>query len=260
MLPKPAHLGPAYAAQFSDMSVVEAYHLRPPYPSEASEVLGRLVVDQPRAVLDVGCGTGELARPLARLVSRVDALDPSAGMLAKGSLLFGGDASNLRWIHGSAEATLLDGPYALIVAGASLHWMEWDVAIPRFRTMLTPSGMLVIVEDHEVPNPWDADLGALIQCLSTNQDYQPYDLIEELEHRHLFHQIGRYETAPVPFEQSLAEYVESFHARNGLSRDRMHPDAAAAFDQELVALMKPHIVDNMVHRRTLASLVWGRPA
>ncbi len=33
MVPKPDHLGPDYAAQFQDRSVVAAYHHRPPYPA-----------------------------------------------------------------------------------------------------------------------------------------------------------------------------------------------------------------------------------
>lgn len=260
MLPKPAHLGPTYAAQFADPSVVAAYHLRPPYPAETFEVLARFVVDQPGTVLDVGCGTGELARPLANLVTRVDALDPSAGMLAKGRLLPGGETTNLRWLHGFAEDAPLDGSYALIVAGASLHWMAWDLVLPRFRRMLTSGGMLVVVEDHAMPDPWDADLRSLIQRFSTNRDYQPYNLIEELEHRGLFHTLGRHDTAPTPFEQPLTEYVESFHARNGLSRDRMDPVDAETFDRELIGLVKPYISDATVHRRILASLVWGYPA
>lgn len=65
-----------------------------------------------------------------------------------------------KWIHGFAEDAPLAGPYALIVAGASLHWMAWDVVLPRFRGMLTPRRTLVIVEYHETPKPWDADLGA----------------------------------------------------------------------------------------------------
>ena len=32
MIPKPAHLGPDYAAQFQDAAVAGAYHTRPPYP------------------------------------------------------------------------------------------------------------------------------------------------------------------------------------------------------------------------------------
>lgn len=30
--PKPSHLGPQYAAQFQDPSVVSVYHHRPPVP------------------------------------------------------------------------------------------------------------------------------------------------------------------------------------------------------------------------------------
>lgn len=55
---------PEYASVFRDSSVVRAYHHRPPYQLEAIEYLAGLVGDTPRAVLDVGCGTGDIARPL----------------------------------------------------------------------------------------------------------------------------------------------------------------------------------------------------
>src|SRR5262249_55186769 len=63
--PKPDHLGPEYAAQFGDPSVVAAYRHRPPYPAEVFDILVGLIADEPRAVLDVGTGTGEIARGLA---------------------------------------------------------------------------------------------------------------------------------------------------------------------------------------------------
>ena len=63
--PKPSHLGPVYAAQFADPSVVAAYHLRPPYPPETLAILLGLIGEGPSAVLDVCCGTGSLARGLA---------------------------------------------------------------------------------------------------------------------------------------------------------------------------------------------------
>jgi trans-aconitate methyltransferase len=85
-------------------------------------------------------------------VVRVDAVDPSAGMLDRGRSLPGGDAPNLAWIHGTAEAAPLRGPYALIVAGASLHWMAWDVVVPRFRDLLNPGGVLAVVDDAEEAN------------------------------------------------------------------------------------------------------------
>ena len=77
MLPKPKHLGPEYAAQFADAAIVAASHHRPPSPGGRLDLLAALAVDEPRAVLDVGCGTGDVARPLAAKVARLDAVDRS---------------------------------------------------------------------------------------------------------------------------------------------------------------------------------------
>ena len=127
-----------YGAQFSDAGVVAAYGCRPPYPAAVFPMLAALARDTPRAALDAGCGRGELARPLSRLLDRVDALDLSPGMIAAGRALPDGDRTNLRWILGGAEDAPLNPPYALITAGSSLHWMEWAVVLPRFRAALTP--------------------------------------------------------------------------------------------------------------------------
>jgi ubiquinone/menaquinone biosynthesis C-methylase UbiE len=64
--------------------LVSAYPARPAYPSAVIALLADLVHDTPRVVLDIGCGTGELARRLALLVDRVDAVDFSSGMLVWG--------------------------------------------------------------------------------------------------------------------------------------------------------------------------------
>ena len=64
MIQKPKHLGVQYAEVFKDASVVEAYQYRPSYPAEVFEILSGLITTEPRHVLDVGCGTGFLARNL----------------------------------------------------------------------------------------------------------------------------------------------------------------------------------------------------
>jgi len=55
---RPHHLGPEYSTRFKDPSIVEAYHLRLPYPAEIFEILTGLISDEPRSVLDAGSGTG----------------------------------------------------------------------------------------------------------------------------------------------------------------------------------------------------------
>src|SRR6478736_3182355 len=103
MLPKPKHLEPQYGAQFQDGSVVEAYPMRPPYPPEVFQILLGVIEDEPRIVLDLGCGTGDIARNLAPHVERLDAVDPSPAMLAKARSLPGGDDPHLHWIETTAE-------------------------------------------------------------------------------------------------------------------------------------------------------------
>ena len=82
-IPKPKHLSRDYADQFGDAAVVAAYHHRPAYPTQVFPALRDLVVGTPRFVLDLGCGTGDVARPLAAVVDAVDAIDCSPRMLAR---------------------------------------------------------------------------------------------------------------------------------------------------------------------------------
>ena len=259
MLPKPKHLGPEYAAQFQDAAVVAAYTARPPYPAAIFETLAGLAMARPGGVLDVGCGTGDVARRLAPLVDRLDAVDASARMIALARTLPGGDAPNVRWIVGSAEDAPLDPPYALITAGESLHWMDWATVMPRFRGALVPGGYLAIVERAEQPTPWSEDLLRLIQRYSTNKDFQPYNVIAELEARSLFTRTGHRTMEPEPFEQSVAAYIESIHSRNGFPRDRMPPEEALAFDAAVRELVAPHARDGIVQLKIAAEATWGVP-
>lgn len=260
MIPKPRHLGPDYAAQFADPGIVAAYHHRLPYPAELFTVLDRLIVDTPRVVLDLGCGTGEIARRLAERVERIDAVDPSPGMIARARQMPGGDDPRIAWIRTGAEDAPLRGPYALVTAGESLHWMEWDVVLPRLSEVLSPSGALAIVSRREPPVPWTAELSRLLQRFSTNREWRPYDVVAELEQRALFTAMGQHRTEPVHVMQAVGDYVESFHSRNGFSRDRMTTDAARAFDEALAALVAPHAPDGIVTLQIVGEIHWGTPA
>src|SRR5205085_11971194 len=105
--PKPDFLSDEAAAAFQDADVAAAYQHRPPYPPAVFDILVTLVVDQPRHVLDVGCGTGFLARHLVERVERVDAVDLSHALIGEGQGLAGGEQPRLAWGVGSAEAAAL---------------------------------------------------------------------------------------------------------------------------------------------------------
>ena len=256
---KPSHLGFPYAEQFKDPSLVAVYHYRRPYPDEAINKLVALVKDSPRTILDVGCGTGDLARRLVHHVERVDAVDCSAPMIEKGRTLPGGDHPRLNWISGRVEEAAFQPPYALITAGESLYWMAWEVVFPRFHRLLTPGGYLAIVARGTEPQPWDADVRALSERYSTTQEEVPYDLTEELEQHHLFQSQGVLHTRPVPFVQSAEAYVQALHSRNGFSRERMGEQAARAFGEEVRKAIAPFLQKGRLHLSVVSTVVWGLP-
>jgi|SRR5579871_3064872 len=258
--PKPSHLSRRDAEQFQDESVVEAYPLRPAYPAEVFDILLGLLDRECRYVLDVGCGTGEIARRLAPLVERIDAVDFSPAMIRKGKHLPGGDLHNLRWICSAVEDAALSPPYGLVTAAASLHWMDWDVVLPRFRETLSPNDCLAIIEDKVQPTPCPEALWPLVRRCSTNQEYQPYDLIVELEKRGLFLKKGEHLTDHTLFQQPVEDYVESFHARNGFSRDHMSRENAEAFDGQAREMLLRAFPDGIAQLTVEARVVWGMPA
>jgi 8-oxo-dGTP pyrophosphatase MutT (NUDIX family)/SAM-dependent methyltransferase len=260
--PKPAQWGPNYGSVFAEPGVAEAYCHRPPYPPAAIVALTELLAPvAPARVLDAGCGTGFVARPLAPLVAHVDAVDIAATMLAAGRAAPGGDHPHLRWACSPLETFAADPPYALIVAGSSLHWMEWKLVLPRFAAWLAPGGLLALLDEHSEPTPWGTEVGPVIARFSTNPDFRPYStrtIADELTQRGLFAERGSRQIEPVPFTQTVAEYIASFHARNGLAPNRMG-DSASEFDAALVAILARHCPDGLVRLQVGARLIWGTP-
>jgi hypothetical protein len=88
--------------------------------------------------------------------------------------------------------------------------MDWHRVLPAIRATLSPRGRLAIVLDRRLDTvPWWSALQPLIPLYSTNRDFQPYDLLEELATRQLFHPEGRATATPVRFSQSVEDYIES---------------------------------------------------
>ncbi|HEX6447028.1 MAG TPA: class I SAM-dependent methyltransferase [Streptosporangiales bacterium] len=248
------------AATFAHAGVAAAYRHRPPYPAEVFDILESLVVDRPRTALDLGAGEGALARPLAERLDRVDAVDASAAMVEAGRRRPGGDRANLQWIVGAVEDCPLAGPYALVTAGASLHWMEWRATTSRLVSAMTGGAQLAIVEHEPCELPWRDELVAVIRRHSRSTGYDPgFSLPDALADAGCFRPAGHIETRPVPFRQSVADYVEQFHSTASLARELMPDGEAAAFDDAVTRLVTPWAVDGVLALAVVATVVWGRP-
>jgi len=238
--PKPGGLGPEYAAQFDDESVVAAYDARPPYPDSLLPLITEAAgVPRPR-ILDLGCGTGELARRLAPHAGTVVAVDRSPRMIAAAKRLPGGDTPALAWVVGDVETAPFSGPFDLALAAESFHWFDWARACARIAAAVRTRRLLIVEGRYEVDAPWSDALAALIAADSTNREFEPYDLVEALVSRGLLVIETRRRLGPERFTQSVDAYVRSIHSRNGFSLDRMPPASARAFDAGVRDLVAPH--------------------
>jgi len=246
-----------HARRWQDRDAARSYRNRPPYPPELFDRLDTLIADQPRHVLDVGCGTGKVARELAPRVARVDAVDLAVEMIEEGKRLPGGDASNLRWWVGRAEETPLDPPYALIVGGESLHWMAFAVLLPRFARALTPNGVLAVVRvEDSAPAPWREGLLEIIRRHSTAKDRAPFDMLAAWESAGLFRRLGGGFTAELPFAQSVEAFIDAHHAMSSLTRAHIDADR---FDREVRELLAPHAPDGTLRRPIRGQIDYGKP-
>ena len=256
---RPADRG-QLAAVFGHAGVADAYRHRPPYPPEVFDILERIIADRPRRVLDLGAGDGALARPLAARVDHVDALDISAAMVEAGRRRPGGQQRNLRWIVGAAETAELGGRYALVTAGASLHWMTWKPTLARLAEAMTGHAVLAIVEHGPRDPPWRAELAEVIARHSRNPNFDPsFSLPDALAAEGLLEITGRATTAPVPFRQPLASFVEQFHSTASLAREWMPAEESAAFGRAVADIAAPYAVGGLLEMDVVAQLAWGRP-
>ena len=105
-------------------------------------------------ILDLGAGTGALARAFAARGCDVTALDPSPPLLAALRELSDRDGLSIQTLQGRAEATgLPDGAFDVVTAGQCWHWFDGPAAATEARRLLTPGGRLVIAHFDWLPLP-----------------------------------------------------------------------------------------------------------
>lgn len=103
-------------------------------------------------LLDLGTGTGALARVFQQAGCQVTGLDPSAQMLLGARQLAGASGPAIHWIQASAEQTgLRDQSYDLVSAGQCWHWFDAHAAAREIARVLRPEGHLLIAQFDWLP-------------------------------------------------------------------------------------------------------------
>jgi ubiquinone/menaquinone biosynthesis C-methylase UbiE len=121
---------------------------RPQYPNTLFELLSEAFnLNGQGRLLDLGCGTGEIAIPLSDRFEEVVGIDPQPEMLREARREAKAvSASNIKWLEQRAELISPSlGFFRLITIAKALHWMDKELVLQRCYDLLLDDGGLAIV-------------------------------------------------------------------------------------------------------------------
>jgi SAM-dependent methyltransferase len=102
--------------------------------------------------LDLGTGTGTIARSLAVRGCESVGLDPSRPLMEEAARLDRDAGVSVRYVEAAAEATgLTERSFGLVIAGQCWHWFDRTRAAAEARRLLKPGGHLVIAHFDWIP-------------------------------------------------------------------------------------------------------------
>jgi SAM-dependent methyltransferase len=134
--------------------IADLYHqYRRGYPPAViDEVAGAFGLAGDDVVVDLGCGTGQLALPVARRVRAVIGVDPEPDMLRRARRAAAEQGiANVSWMIGAdtdlpAIVALLGARSAgVLTIGQALHWMNHDELFPAALRLVRPGGGVAVI-------------------------------------------------------------------------------------------------------------------
>ena len=131
-----------------------AYYLRYriPYPDRLiARVAERSRLIAGDALMDLGCGPGQLGIAFAKLGAKVTAMDPEPEMLAAATEGAEQAGVNITVRQGSSYDLSPDmAPLKLVVMGRSFHWMDRPATLATLDRLIARDGAVVLFHDRNV--------------------------------------------------------------------------------------------------------------
>ena len=196
-----------------------------------------------QVVADVGCGTGALGRGFARSGASVIGIDPSTALVDQAKALDAEAGVSIDYRIAAAEALELDtGSVDVVAAGQCWHWFDPKAAAAEFRRVVRPGGWVAICYLDWLPYEGNVAAATEALILEHNPSWAGADgtgfhpeVVEPLVGA------GFIDVASFSFDLDLAYTHESWRGRIRASAGigaSLAPDAVAAFDAELAALLE----------------------
>ena len=230
---------------------------RLPYPTALFDDLrNRVSLSERARVVDLACGTGQIAFPLATHVSEILAVDQEEESIAFGRAK--ADAlgvTNIRWVVSAAEDVALEGAFDLVAIGNAFHRLERGVVVERLLPHL-PDGACVALLWGGTPwrgeRPWQRTLFETLERWRDTagvRDRVPQgweDAIDRDPHENVFRRAGLTYEGEFRFAVDAQWTVESLagfvYSTSFLNRQALG-DKVSDFERDLRRVIGDEVVE-----------------
>ncbi len=145
------------------------------FPAEFFERIARQFTLGPgMRALDLGTGTGTVARGLAELGLVVTAVDPATALMQEAAEMDREAGVQVEYLVGRAEDLAFENEtFDLVMAGQCWHWFKRDEAAAEAMRVLKPGGLLVIAHFDWIPLPGNVVAATEDMIIEANTEWKP---------------------------------------------------------------------------------------
>lgn len=230
---------------------------RPDYPEEIFDDLFALGgLDHTTAVLELGCGTGQATKYLARRGCRVVCVELGENLAAVAR-------RNLRSFPRVEVVTAAfesweprDSLFDLVFASSSWHWLDPEVRYAKAARVLKPGGTLAIVDNgHAFPDGFDPFFTEIQRCYEAigepHLEWPPPRPAQEPHRREEIERSGLFEVVGVkrhvwPVDYTADTYIEVLNTYSGhiaweqSKRDKLYAEVRKLIGQRAEGRIRKH--------------------
>ncbi len=249
----PAVADPEYRRDLYRGTAADYDRFRPPYPPALiGDLLARAGVGDGGRLLDLACGTGQIAFAMRHAFAEVWAVDQEPDMVA---FVRAKAAGGIRCVAAAAEEVALpDGAFDLVAIGNAFHRLRRDEVAARVFRWLRPGGCLALLWS-DAPQlgdaPWRRALAATFaRWTPPGRVPQGWDEPQrarpdvEVLRAAGFVAEGRH-SFPTPHRWTVEGLTGFAYSMSGLSRGALG-DGAGRFARELADTLRGHALDQTI--------------
>ncbi len=133
------------------------------------DLAARIPIDDPKSVIDIGCGPGNSTQILVKRWPRADivGLDKSEAMVERARRDYPGQT----WLVGDASTFESSSTFDVVFSNAAIHWMpRHDLLMQRLFGMLNENGTLAV----QVPANQESPLYKAILRVAEAAEWTPF--------------------------------------------------------------------------------------